>query len=208
MNNLGYDLFDINSDFYQDICTPYKSPNGTDVPLNDRINYYFNNDETQCQPNCKFSDYSSESEYLKCECDIQTSEMNFENKNEIGSKSIYKSFYDILKYSNYKVLKCYKLAFSSKIFRNNKGNIIVLIYFGIYFIFLLIYFIKGASELKNDISNNLINNNRKDINKEKINFININNENKPKININPKKDLNNISQKNNKISKKIIIMVN
>ena len=48
LKDLGYDLFDINNEFYQDICTPYKSSNGTDVLLSDRINFYFNNDETQC----------------------------------------------------------------------------------------------------------------------------------------------------------------
>ena len=35
----GYDLFDINSVFYQDICTTFTSSNGTDVILSDRINY-------------------------------------------------------------------------------------------------------------------------------------------------------------------------
>ena len=169
LKDLGYDLFDINSHFYQDICTPYKSTNGTDVILSDRINYYYNNEETQCQPNCQFSNYSFESQYLKCECDIQYSEINFDNNNNnIGAKSIYKSFYDVLKFSNYKVLKCYKLAFSLTIFKNkNKGNIIVLIYFGIYYIFLLIYFIKGISELKNDLLKNIINNESKDINSGK-----------------------------------------
>ena len=100
LKDLGYDLFDINSHFYQDICTPYKSTNGTDVILSDRINYYYNNEETQCQPNCQFSNYSFESQYLKCECDIQYSEINFDNNNNIGAKSIYKSFYDVLKFSN------------------------------------------------------------------------------------------------------------
>ena len=100
LKDLGYDLFDINSHFYQDICTPYKSTNGTDVILSDRINYYYNNEETQCQPNCQFSNYSFESQYLKCECDIQNSEINFDNNNDIGAKSIYKSFYDVLKFSN------------------------------------------------------------------------------------------------------------
>ena len=42
---MGYNFFDINSDFYQDICVPYTSPNGTDVLLDDRINYYYYNDE-------------------------------------------------------------------------------------------------------------------------------------------------------------------
>ena len=45
LKDMGYDLFDINSPFYQDICTPYKSSDGTDVPLSDRINSFYNNDE-------------------------------------------------------------------------------------------------------------------------------------------------------------------
>jgi hypothetical protein len=31
LQNMGYDLFDINNPFYQDICTPYKSSDGTDI---------------------------------------------------------------------------------------------------------------------------------------------------------------------------------
>ena len=30
---MGYDIFDINSAFYQDICVTFKSPNGNDVLL-------------------------------------------------------------------------------------------------------------------------------------------------------------------------------
>ena len=37
LKDLGYNLFDINDEFYQDICTPYKSPNDTDVLLADKI---------------------------------------------------------------------------------------------------------------------------------------------------------------------------
>ena len=68
LKNMGYDLFDINSAFYQDICVPFTTPNGTDVLLDDRINYYYHNNELLCQSNCKFSDYSVESQLLKCEC--------------------------------------------------------------------------------------------------------------------------------------------
>ena len=57
LKELGYDLFDINSPFYNDICTPYKSTDGTDVLLSDRVNSYFYNDDTSCQSNCKFSDF-------------------------------------------------------------------------------------------------------------------------------------------------------
>ena len=202
LQDLGYDLFDINNKFYQDICTPYKSQNGTDVLLSDRIDYYFNNDETQCQPNCQFSDYSIETEDLKCECNIVNSEINIEQNNkEIGSKSIYKSFYDVLKFSNYKVLNSYKLAFSSSIFYNNKGNIIILIFFCIFFIFIIIYFIKGKKELKNDLSK-IIYNNKSIYNNNKPIILNQKIENLNKINIDNLSIFKNnktISLKNNNI---------
>jgi len=42
----GYNLFDKNDKFYTDICTPYKSPNGTDVLLSDRFNDFFLSEST------------------------------------------------------------------------------------------------------------------------------------------------------------------
>ena len=152
LKDLGYDLFDINSPFYQDICTPYKSSDGTDVPLTDRVNYFYNNDETSCQSNCKFSDYLTESQYVKCDCDITSSEINTKETTKFSAKSIYESFFSVLKYSNYKVLKCAKLTFSKNSLTNNIGSIISLIYFLIYFIFFIIYVIKGISQLKANIS--------------------------------------------------------
>ena len=169
LSDLGYDLFDINSPFYQDICTPYKSSNGTDVPLTDRKNYYYNNEETTCQPNCKFSDYLKDSQYLKCDCDISNSEINPKNIEQFNAKSIYKSFFNVLKYSNYKVLKCSKLAFSIKSFTINIGSILTLIYFIIYSIFLVIYILKGINQLKTDISSVIIEKtDNKDMNKQII----------------------------------------
>ena len=40
LKDLGYNLFDSNDKFYNDICTPYKSQNGTDVLLSDRKKYF------------------------------------------------------------------------------------------------------------------------------------------------------------------------
>ena len=162
LQDLGYDLFNINNKFYQDICTPYKSQNGTDVLLFDRIDHFYNNDETQCQPNCQFSNYSLETEKIKCECNAINSEINTEQKSQDSeSKLIYKSFYDVLKFSNYKVLKCYKLAFNSIIFKNNKGNYIVIILFAIYIISFIAYLMKGKKELRDDISMIITDNKKK-----------------------------------------------
>ena len=152
LKELGYELFDINDKFYQDICTPYKSSNGTDVILADRINYYYHNNETKCQSNCEYSYYDIETEYLKCKCDISNSEINFDNSEKFNPKILYKSFYDVLKFSNYKVLKCYKLVFLIDSLTNNIGSIIVIIFFCIYLIFFILYLIKGNSTLSNNFN--------------------------------------------------------
>jgi len=149
---MGYDLFDINSPFYQDICTPYTTNDGTDVSLTDRVNYYFNNEETVCQSNCKFSKYLVDSQYLKCECDIMNSEINIQEITKLNAKVIYKSFYNVLKYSNYKVLHCYKLAFSFNSFTINIESIISIIFFFIFFICFIIYILKGKHQLITNIS--------------------------------------------------------
>ena len=149
---MGYDLFNINSPFYQDICTPYTTNDGTDIPLTDRVNYYFNNEETVCQSNCKFSDYLVDSQYLKCDCDIMNTEINIQEITKLNSKAIYKSFYNVLKYSNYKVLNCYKLAFSINSFTINIGSIISIFFFFIFFICFIIYIFKGKHQLITNIS--------------------------------------------------------
>ena len=161
LKDLGYDLFDINSPFYNDICTSYKSPEGTDVLLSDRINSYYYNDDTSCQSNCKFSDYLIESEYLKCECDIKNSEINTNNAESFNPKSIYQSFFDVLKYSNYKVLKCGKLIFTISSLTKNIGSILSIVYLLFFFIFLIIHFVKGINQLKKDFSKNFIENENK-----------------------------------------------
>ena len=150
IKDLGYDLFDINSPFYNDICIPFKSPEGTDVLLSDRVNSYFNNDDTSCQTNCKFSEYWMDSKYLKCECDSKNGEININNAESFSGKSVYQSFYDVLKYSNYKVLKCYKLVITFKSFslKNISGSILTLAFFLFYSIFLIIYAVKGIKKLK------------------------------------------------------------
>ena len=166
LKDMGYDLFDLNSPFYQDICTPYKSSDGTDVPLSDRINSFYNNDETSCQSNCKFSDYLIESQYLKCDCDITNSEINTQETKKFNAKSIYQSFFSVLKYSNYKVLKCAKLTFTKKSLTSNIGSILTIVYFLIYLIFLTIYFVKGISQLKTEITKTVIKNQEKKKEKE------------------------------------------
>ena len=60
IKNSGHDMFNINDPFYQDICVPFDSSKGTDILLSDRINYIYKNEDTKCQSNCHFTNYSIE----------------------------------------------------------------------------------------------------------------------------------------------------
>ena len=152
MKKNGYNLFDKNDAFYRDICTPFTTPNGTDVLLDDRMSYYYHNNELVCQSNCEFSDYDIESQLLKCECDVRNSEINTKEITKITKKTIYQSFYDTLKFSNYKVLYCYKLAFHINSVTVNKGSIMAIIYFCFYFCFMILYFNYGKRRFKVEIA--------------------------------------------------------
>ena len=44
--------------------------------------------------------------YAKCECPLPKTEINYESKKFTGFEII-SSFYDVLKYSNFNILKCY-----------------------------------------------------------------------------------------------------
>ena len=163
---MGYNIFNINEPFYQDICTPYKNTNNTDILLSDRINYIYNNEDSECQSNCKFSSYLPNSLYLNC-----TFEVVEEKKVEdikFSGKKIYESFYDVLKYSNFKILKCYKLIFNKVYFKKNLGSITILIFFIIYLYSMIIYIIKGINPLTDKIQNITMQKNKNNIKQNEI----------------------------------------
>ena len=159
---------------------------------------------------------------MKCDCDTSNSEINTQKAKEFSAKSIYESFFDVLKYSNYKVLKCFKITFRINNIIHNIGSIIAIIFFLIYLIFLIIYFIKGISHVKTDIINLEQNKEKKNSNNpENIigiksdienNIFNINNGDKLKWNKNIDKNIsqnrinfiNYIKTKNKEQNNKII----
>ena len=160
LSQSGYDLFNINDSFYTDICTPYKSENGTDVLLSDRIKDFYSVNETMCQANCQYSKYSFESQYLKCECNIENEDIDIEEPEKFTAKKIFTSFYEVIKYSNFKVLKCYKLVFNNQSITKNIGSIIVIILFLCYLCFFVFYTINGIKPLKIDIVKTILKHNK------------------------------------------------
>ena len=124
MKESGYNLFNENDSFYNDICSIYTSENGTDMTLNDRKNEIYNKSGkiSLCQNGCELEYYNSTNRKAKCKCSPQINEtkpsLNSSNY-KFNLKIISDSFFTTLKYSNFLVLKCYKLAiYLSNIFTN------------------------------------------------------------------------------------------
>ena len=151
LNKNGYDLFNINDSYYNDICSTYTTLDKTDILLNDRQEDYFirNGNITLCQIHCKYKFYNLTNNKSKCECDIQTElietnipKINFQNN------IIENFFLNPITNSNFKVLKCYKLAFDFNDFSKNIGRIMMSIIYFIFLLFMLYYIIKEKTKIR------------------------------------------------------------
>ena len=143
LNESGYDLYNINNSFYNELCSPFTTDNGTDILLSDRIIDYYEN-VSLCENGCNYKQYDYISKIVECECSIKK-EIEI-NETEVNKKSFLSSFIDPDNFSNIKVLKCFKLVFSKIGQTNNKGSYIFLF---IIFILIVLYIIFKCNQINN-----------------------------------------------------------
>ena len=187
IKNQGYDIFNPNDTFYNDICTKYTSVNNTDLTLNDRKNIFYN-EQNFCQENCQYNEINLDIIHAKCECSLQTTEIDYESKKFTGFEII-SSFYDVLKYSNIYILKCYKIFFSSIGIKNNYGFIIMIIFIILLIIFTILFLFTGIKNIREQMKK-MAYSKLKEINNDSQNNknkININNNKKETTRFKPKK---------------------
>ena len=150
LKDAGYNLFNSSDDFYNDICTPYTSINGTDMTIEDRKKEIYNSSGniTTCQNGCTFESYNNIMKQAKCKCDIQTESTNTDiNEIDFSKETLSENFLKTLKNSNFLVLKCYELILDFKCLFENKGRIIMSIIYILFLITLLIYLFKDKQKI-------------------------------------------------------------
>ena len=217
--NSGYNCFDTNDSFYNDICATYTTENGTDISLNDRKKVVEEKGGSLnlCQEGCSIEYFNYTSQKAKCNCNIKD-EKKINNLNDIVfSKDL---FLEGLKSSNYLVMKCYKLLLDFDLVKKNIGFIFMMAIFIAIVILFFIYIIKGRKKIDYYIQTVLTNKsiyieNRKKMKKQNAKN-NTNNNNavqkgikKLKIKDNNKKEKKPIKNNNNKKNNnKIIIKKN
>ena len=206
----GVDIFNINDDFFNDICYPY-SNNKTDVILEDRIADIYQN-FSLCESGCEYNQINLTTMKIDCECKVKTVISTEINEPQF-STAVKSTFQD----SNINVIKCYKLVFN---FSNKKSNIgfFIFCFFIICQIPLLVhFFIFGLKEMKDFISKEMIKNNysldkkneSNPINKKKnslikIKKINQSNSGNSRINSNQRLTKDNIFPKKSKFLDKAL----
>ena len=209
LNNAGYNLFDSESEFYNDICTTYTSINGTDMTLQDRKNdiYSAKGNISMCQTGCELESYNKTTKKAKCNCNIQTEKTITDiSKLDFSKEELAKSFLKTFKNSNFMVLKCYKLVLTFDNIFKNIGRIILSIIYFLFIISIFIHIICDRKRIRIYINEILINKTNVLKNKRtsmerislKTNKINIKNKvkNKEQKSI---KNKTNKNKKNNKI---------
>ena len=140
--NGNLDIYNSNSNFYNDICTIFEE-NGKDLTLSERKKLYINNKLAICEENCYFLGYNKTTEKVKCSCKTK---IYFEKKiseNNFNEEGLYEIFTDFNNIMNIKVLECINLIFSLKSFKDNYANIILISIILLYFICLILFIFKG-----------------------------------------------------------------
>ena len=125
----GYNIFNISSSFYNDICTPFTNENGNDVLLDERRAHYYNENYNLCEKGCQFIGYNETMSMYTCNCSIKTS-INDQSNYEITPMKTPDDFFKKKsEYSNIKVFKCYSEVFSFKGQKLNIGSYILFVIF-------------------------------------------------------------------------------
>ena len=147
-SDIGINIFDINEDFFNDICYPY-SNNKTDIILSDRVNDIYQN-YSLCDNGCYIENINLTKMQVSCECDVKT-----EISTEIEEIEFSDMVIDTFENSNINILKCYYLVFNINNNVNNIGFWIFFIIFLLEIILYIHYFIYRLKPIKDFILNEM-----------------------------------------------------
>ena len=150
LSEQGYDIYDKNSSFYHDICTPgYLNDN--DLTLNDRRKEIFINDISYGKSNCEYILTDLNNKRFIYNCFISETNEDNTNNNIVDSfdEKTNENFLSyILDVINYKVFICSKLILNLDNYRHNKAVMICTTSSFIAFLLFIIFFCSRLPKLR------------------------------------------------------------
>ena len=145
---LGIDVFNIEHEFFNDICFSY-SENGSDMILADRISDIYEN-YSVCENNCKYDKVNLTQNTVSCKCTVKT---NVDAV--VEPPSLYVIIRDSFKDSNVAVIKCFNLVFNYKNKAHNIGFWIFTFLILLHIPFFIQYFASNINPIKTYIFNEM-----------------------------------------------------
>ena len=121
----GYDIFNPEDSFYNDICSTYNSQNNTDVIIKDRKNDFYNPNLFLCEDTCEYKSFDINASKVNCKCNVKQQINSNIYETKFSPNTLLNNFFDFDRYTNYKVLKCYNMVFNLERIKINKGSYIV-----------------------------------------------------------------------------------
>ena len=182
-SELGIDIFNINDDFFNDICYPF-FVDDADIILKDRVEDIYQN-YSICENNCEYNALNLLQNTVTCSCSVKSFTLS-----DVKIPNLASIFRDTLSYSSIGVIKCYRLVFRIKDKWINIGFCIFTVLVSLHIPLFIHYCINNLNKLKAFISRELVKYNyyfkienpvKKNNNNNKK--TNTNNENKSKSNL-------------------------
>ena len=133
--DLKINIFDIEDPFFTDICFSYSKDN-KDVPLDDRIELYYQN-VSLCEEGCVYVGINLDTFEVECSCELHDqSNKNYGDitKNFLDNP-ISNEVFGVITNSNIEVLKCISQAFNKNLVFKNYGGLMMI---GIFFVQMII----------------------------------------------------------------------
>ena len=146
----GVDLFNPNSEFFKDICFKFTSEKGFDVPLESRIEDYYQN--------ISFCDDRENSHYISYNYTYYTFSFRcafgyYQNEDDKSSyiDTIDKELKSLVSISNVKLIKCYKQFLNLRDIIRNYGGMICIVVLIIHIICFSIFCFTGIKPIENKL---------------------------------------------------------
>ena len=193
LNNQGYDIYNLSSDFYFDVCTSAYI-NNSDLTLSVRYDDIFPDNVSFCQSGCEYNRADLENKRFVCLCNSNLSKnIDLMDSEEIVEEVEENFFIYIIDMINYQIIKCYKLLNDINNYFYNFGFYVGVSINFMIIILLFVYYFQGKKSIKLQYLQNEPN--KIKIKKNLINQDYKNNKNKLKYNFEGIKDCQRIERR-------------
>ena len=132
----GYDIYDKNSEFYNDFCTS-ANQGGNDITLKDRKKDIYPNNITLCEDNCDYDGIDIENQRIICSCNLNANKSFTKEEDDFLKEDDGNFITYLLDKVNYKIFKCFNLIN----FDNLKNNVAFYTISGIFLIIVVLNFV-------------------------------------------------------------------